>query len=295
MPLVSVFIFVLLSSASASAADGAADSGCEPCSIFQRQADSSETRNGAPGAVRPPVFRGGATGIPDASERYFNRGQEQFANSTVQVAPENTSNTVSMKRLSHKPPKAARKAYEKAVRLSEKGQSLESIALLEKAVAIDPEYMEALNNLGARHVVIGDYEGALPYLNKAIALDPHSVQPYCNLSLAYLGSGDAEAAERAARQAIDNDPSESRGRFLLGISLVAQRKQAKEASQNLRRVQDQFPQARFAIAIAETLAGNTAAAKISLKEYLELNHAPKREEAAELLAGLEAQERMAAK
>jgi tetratricopeptide (TPR) repeat protein len=171
---------------------------------------------------------------------------------------------------------------------------LGAIALLHKALELDPEYIEALNNLGARYIVIGKYSEALPFLNKAIEIDPSAVQPYCNLSLAFLGSGDPVAAERAARQAIDNDGSDNRSRYLLGISLVAQRKLTKETTQSLRRVQDDFPQARIALGMAEAAAGRTAEAKATLTEYLKLNQPYKREVVQQLLARLEAQKEAAA-
>jgi tetratricopeptide (TPR) repeat protein len=292
MPSVYLVVFVLLLSVTAFASDEAVDPGCVTCNIFRKQVDISDSRQGVPDAVRPPVFTGGRVAMPDASEQNFNYGHEPSA---IRIVPTNVGGTVSVKRLSHKPPKAAKKAYEEAVRLSAKGQSLEAIALLQKAIQLDPEYMEALNNLGARYILIGEYERALPHLNKAIELDAHSVQPYCNLSLAYLGTGDAAAAERAARQSIANDPNEERGRYLLGVSLIAQRKQVEEATQHLRRAQDHFPQAKFAIGIAEAMAGNTAAAKASLTEYLSSNQAPKRQEAEELLHSLQAKEQTSVK
>src|SRR5687768_17706234 len=104
MPFVSVVVSVLLSSTLTFAAD---DGLCEGCNIFQRQVDISGSQNATRHAVRPPVFQGGATRIPQASERQFNRGPEPFANPVVQVVPANPAGTVSLKRLSHKLLKAA--------------------------------------------------------------------------------------------------------------------------------------------------------------------------------------------
>ena len=52
---------------------------------------------------------------------------------------------MSVKQLSHKPAKAARKAFEKSAKLFEKKDIAGSLAALEQAVAIDPEFVPALN------------------------------------------------------------------------------------------------------------------------------------------------------
>ena len=49
------------------------------------------------------------------------------------------SGLVSVKQLQHKPPKAARKAFDRGVKMFEKGDLARSLASLEEAVALDPE------------------------------------------------------------------------------------------------------------------------------------------------------------
>lgn len=288
MPLVCLFVLITLTSLPASSAPVGDDTTCGGCNIFRRDVDISRSANSMPAAVRGTVFNGGRVPVHDAAERTVS---DPFGSPSLRLVPTNPGPTVSVKRLSHKPPKAAKKAFEKSVRLSEEGDSAGAIALLHEAIKIDPEYIEALNNLGARYVVIGKYSEAIPFLSKAIEMDPHSMQPYCNLSLAYLGSGDAVAAERAARRAVDNDTTDSRPRYLLGISLVAQRKLTNETRESLQRVQADYPQARIALGMAEAAAGQTAEAKVTLKGYLKLNQPYKRDAVKQLLASLEARER----
>ena len=207
----------------------------------------------------------------------------------------NETGTVSIRRLTHKPPKGAKKAFDEASRKAEKGDSAAAIALLQKAVELDPEYVEALNNLGARYIVTNEYDRAIPLLIKAIELDPHSVHPYSNLGVALMATGDAEGAERAARQALEADPNEVRARYVLGLSLYSQRKVNSETVQSLRQAQERFPRAQLALAMAEAATGETVQARETLKRYLQTNQTYMRAQAEEMLESLDAKARVAAK
>ena len=74
-----------------------------------------------------------------------------------------------MEQLNHKAPKAARKAFEKAAKLFER-KNLRPLAALEQSVAIDPELVAALSNLGARYVLAGRFD-AISTFRKALAID----------------------------------------------------------------------------------------------------------------------------
>ena len=160
---------------------------------------------------------------------------------------------------------------------------------IDKALQIDPEYVEALNNLGARYIMMNEFDRAIPFLIKAIELDPHSVHPYSNLAVALIAKGDSQGAERAARQALEADPSERRARYLLGMSLFAQQKLTSETLQTLRRSQNQFPRAQVALAMAEVAMGQTAEARETLRRYLEKKNPYMRAEAEQVLSKLDGQ------
>jgi tetratricopeptide (TPR) repeat protein len=55
----------------------------------------------------------------------------------------------------HDPPKAARKAAEKAEHLSKKGRHEDAITEFRAALAIDPQYYEAENNLALELEAVG--------------------------------------------------------------------------------------------------------------------------------------------
>jgi Flp pilus assembly protein TadD len=195
--------------------------------------------------------------------------------------------TVSVTRLKHKPVKAAVKAFNKSVSKTKSGDFTEAIALLEKAVELDPEYMEAHNNLAVRYMVSDQVELATPHLRKAIELDPGSASVYANLSLALGNTGDLTGAEEAARKALSIDPSARRARYLLGMSLFLQHKLNHETVTMLRQSQEMSPRAQVALAYAEAATGETTQARKTVKNYLGTNDKGLRPQAEALLSRLE--------
>jgi Flp pilus assembly protein TadD len=217
--------------------------------------------------------------------------------SLPQTQDDSQSGTVSIKRLAHKVPKEAKKLFSKAMDRASDGDSIGAISLLQKAVQIDPEYTEALNNLAARYMIVGDIERAIPHLEKAIAINPHEGRLYSNLALALLNTGKPVEAETAARQALKLDPSDRRSRYMLGMSLFNQRKLTEETLTNLRQTQDVYPRGQLALAAAEAAMGDTATAKSTLQGYLAANHQNQpnlRKIAEKMLAEIEAAETGAA-
>ena len=59
-------------------------------------------------------------------------------------------------------------------------------AHLEQAIAMDPLYFDAVNNLGNYHAAFGDHVAALAQFDRAGQLDPYSGSPYYNRGRVYL-------------------------------------------------------------------------------------------------------------
>ncbi|HYP08126.1 MAG TPA: tetratricopeptide repeat protein, partial [Bryobacteraceae bacterium] len=271
---VCLLVLLLLSSSACFAANVSGEVQCDQCNNFTgMHVELSGTDRAVQPALRVPLSPYGGFSVSNIAKgdyivsirdstgtvvgREFVRISEVTAPLAVRVEPPTSSSaasadsqTVSVKRLTHKPPRAARKAFEHAMRKVEDNDTVAAIPLLEKAVELDPQYVEALNNLGARYIMVGRFDPAIRVLIKAIEVDPHSVHPYSNLSLALMATGDAEGAERAARQALEADPGERRARYLLGMSLFSQRKITPETIDILRQTQE-FPRAQVALAMAE--------------------------------------------
>ena len=87
-----------------------------------------------------------------------------------------------------------------------------------------------------------------------------------------------QEAEAAARIAIETDGGISKTKYLLGMSLLHQRKFTREAAQSLRQSEDDFPNARLAAAAVLEHLGEVKEAKVELNTYLATGHEERRTE-----------------
>jgi serine/threonine protein kinase/tetratricopeptide (TPR) repeat protein len=65
---------------------------------------------------------------------------------------------------------------------------------LEKAIALDPSYPGAVNQLGWTHIWLGEYERGIDYLERYASISPGDWNPIDSLGGAYLSMGDLDKA-----------------------------------------------------------------------------------------------------
>jgi tetratricopeptide (TPR) repeat protein len=189
-----------------------------------------------------------------------------------------SSGSVSVARLKHKIPSKAKKAFAAAQKRSQSGDSEGAAARLREAIALDPDYLEAHNNLGCRLLSLDRPEEAIESFQRAIELDARAPFAHANLATALLFLRRPAEAELAARQALETDGGISKTRYLLGMSLLHQRKYTREAAQSLRQAEDEFPHARLAAAAVLEHLGEVKEAKMELNTYLSSGAPEKRTE-----------------
>jgi len=154
------------------------------------------------------------------------------------------SGTVSAATLRHAVPKAAVKAHERARKLFASGKVSDSARELEKAVALDPEFAEAQENLGALYLKLGRPGEAEAHIRRAIELNPSSSLAHSDLSAVQLLAGDLKGAERSARRALQLSGGNDWARFLLGATLLLNPATYSEGLQNLEQASRSVPAAR---------------------------------------------------
>ena len=71
-----------------------------------------------------------------------------------------------------------------------------AIELYQKALAIDPNYQDALHGLGRVFYDLGRFDDAVATAKRLIEIDNEDVLAHTSLSMAYLGQGHIEAAEK---------------------------------------------------------------------------------------------------
>lgn len=119
---------------------------------------------------------------------------------------------------------------------------------LEKALKVDPEFVEAHNNLGASYLQLSRYQDAIGEFEAAIALDEKMVAPYRNMSLGFFMLRRYAEAETAARQALTLSPKQKAAQYSLGRALAAEGSTSPETEQLLRESLSDFPDARLSLA-----------------------------------------------
>jgi tetratricopeptide (TPR) repeat protein len=199
------------------------------------------------------------------------------------------SGTISYSRLKHKVPKEAKKEYEDADKKLKKGDVKASLQHLLKAVEIDPNYMEAHNNLGSRYMMLNEYELSLSAFRRALELDPSASMVQLNMAVALMALNQAKEAEQVARRVLQRDPANMKGNYVLGLALYSQREYTNETVALLTNVQDQFPNARLAVAAIHAMRGEPMKAKTELESYMASPSATNREQAKSMLAQLQQQ------
>lgn len=157
------------------------------------------------------------------------------------VAP---SAPVSLYRLEHKVPKEAKKLWKQAGKLSKRGKPGEAETLLRRAIEIDPQFAEALEQLGIYALQRGDTTVSLNYLTAAARLDTANPLFQSHAAVANYVAGRNEDAESYARKTLRLAPEEPRAHYILGLSLLRMGKDRHEAIRSLRAAEPAFPKAK---------------------------------------------------
>ncbi len=178
------------------------------------------------------------------------------------------SGVVSLARLRHRPPRKAAAEYVKGSRALERGEYGRAAEHFEKAVSMDPAYLEAHNNLGSCRLRLGDLPGAERSLRMALALDPRDAIVQGNLAAVLVAAGRPAEAEAAARRALELGPGAPKLHYVLALALRDQGRQPVEAIGHFRRAAAGLPQARLAAANLLAALGDRDAAAEELRQYL---------------------------
>ncbi len=101
-----------------------------------------------------------------------------------------------------------------------KGEIKKAILEFEQAIKIEPDYVEAIVNLGIAYGQQGQYDKAEIYLKLAIEKDPNDFRAYDNLSYLYFSQEEYNKSLEACRRAIQIDPNYAPTRCRLGRNLL---------------------------------------------------------------------------
>ena len=152
-------------------------------------------------------------------------------------------------------------------------QTDSAIEYFKKALAADPHYAEASNNLGIALASQNKIHQAIECFTAAIKANPQMHQAYFNLADAYSTSGMTAESVDLYRKAIQINPDYPQAYSNLGIILnnSGQKKQAIEEYKKAIRLKPDFCGALTNIAIAETQTGRLDDALEHAKKAIDLS------------------------
>lgn len=109
----------------------------------------------------------------------------------IMIAPSQTPKiNVTLKKI--EPVIRGGKDFEKGNQLFQEGKYEEASKAFNKVLEKDPDYPEALINLGLCYLKLNEIDKALPYLEKAVQVKPDFAAAYISLGQAYFIKGEME-------------------------------------------------------------------------------------------------------
>jgi tetratricopeptide (TPR) repeat protein len=104
-------------------------------------------------------------------------------------------------------PVDAEELYDRARRFHKSGRSKEARGLYRKALALDPQNVRAVNNMGGTFLQERNFSEARRSFEEATRLEPDYIDPYYNLACLYAMQGDTKRGLDYLRRAVSLDGS----------------------------------------------------------------------------------------
>lgn len=124
--------------------------------------------------------------------------------------------------------------FNKAVNCSEQNRIDEAKALYKKAIQLDPNFCDAMDNLGLLLRSEGKLDEATRWYKKSINIFPDNIVAYGNLAFVYRTKGDLSKAIETYQTVIEIDGKDPEGYYGLGIIYFDQQKYQEAIDQFLK-------------------------------------------------------------
>jgi tetratricopeptide (TPR) repeat protein len=184
--------------------------------------------------------------------------------------PRPTSGSITIQQLQHKVPIQAKRAFDRGEQAVAEGKNEESVEAFRQAVTIDPEFVDAWNELGAAEAATGDLAAAAKEFQKAIDIAPEHPMALPNLSIVLARLGRFHDAGTVARRALKVVPNSGRVRYILAASILIEGGDSNEALENLEKATSEVPKAHLVASDVLVMQGRQQEAIKHLEEYLKV-------------------------
>jgi protein O-GlcNAc transferase len=154
------------------------------------------------------------------------------------------------------------------------GRAAESIPLLEQAIILQPNYPEALLNLGNALQATGCSKDAITAFRQAIAINPALPEAHTGLGVALQAQGELEEAIEHHREAIELRPAYPAAWSNLGFALRARGDCLQESIAAFREalhLKPEYPEALSNLGIVLLMDGQIEAGLASHRQAIAIN------------------------
>ncbi len=133
----------------------------------------------------------------------------------------------------------ARQFYNEALDLRDQGDVENAKQLYLKAIELDPNFCDAMDNLGQLLRTQGDIEGAINWYQQSIQVRPDNTVAHMNLAIAYRMQGKTERAIGEYERITEIDPENPEGYYGLG-NIYLYLKQPHKAIVQLEKAEELY-------------------------------------------------------
>jgi tetratricopeptide (TPR) repeat protein len=178
-------------------------------------------------------------------------GQESSPNqSGLSPSPSVREHRISVRRLRHKSSNRALSAFQAGRKHEIRGEVEKAAADFERAVALDPEFSDAYNDLGTAYFKMHRFADAMAQYGRALELDPATSYYHSNLALVFEALHQYDRGKAEAQAALALDASDATAHFILGWELTEQSKELEIAISHLKSASPKIPEADRVLATA---------------------------------------------
>jgi tetratricopeptide (TPR) repeat protein len=162
------------------------------------------------------------------------------------------------------------RAYDKGRHAAGQGNGQQAITYFLQALALDPQFAGAHNDLGALYLTRGEWSQAVEQFQKTIDLALDHRLALSNLSIALIRMNRFREAGEAARRTLELEPGQARAHLILAATLLARAGDSGEVLAHLERASAEIPRAHLLAAGVLAKAGRRQEAVEHLQEYLQV-------------------------
>ena len=139
----------------------------------------------------------------------------------------------------NQPPPEPERLFTRALELQRAGDILGAIDNYKATLTLAPDRVDAMSNLGAAYVQLGQFDDAIAQYQAALKQDPFNATVRFNLALAYYKSGRLEDAVPQLTRVVSSDP-DTRAAYLILADCYLQRGQDREVVSLLQPREQMF-------------------------------------------------------